>query len=195
MRAQGRRISTRLYSCKGISSAGRGHNLAAAGDIPLNYYELGPQNTRGFRALKVWLGLQLVGRAGTIRMIRDDIALAQALFARVQAAEELQAFTNNLSITTFRYIPADLAQEEDGVANYLNDLNRELLNRLQAGGEAYISNAIIDGAYALRACIVNFRTGLGDIEALPEIVIRLGRAVDAELRPSRRGVPQNGAPS
>ena len=164
------------------------YNLAAGGEVPLNYYELGPQNTRGFRALKVWLGLQLVGREGTIRMIRDDIALARALFESVQATEELQAFTHSLSITTFRYVPPDLARDDEGVASYLNNLNRELLNRLQAGGEAYVSNAIIDGAYALRACIVNFRTELADIEALPEIVIRIGRAVDAELRPMRQQV-------
>ena len=43
---------------------------------------------------------------------------------------------------------------------YLNDLNRELLTRLQQGGEAYLSNAVIGGKYALRACIVNFRTTL-----------------------------------
>lgn len=99
---------------------------------------------------------------------------------------ELQAFTNSLSITTFRYVPADLQPGEEEVERYLDDLNRELLNRLQAGGEAFISNAIISGAYTLRACIVNFRTTLADIEALPEIVIRLGRAVDGAMRPSRR---------
>jgi len=72
-----------------------------------------------------------------------------------------------------------------------HDLNRELVSRLQAGGEVFISNAIIDGAYALRACVVNFRTTLADIEALPGIVIRLGRAVDGEMRPGRREMLQN----
>jgi glutamate/tyrosine decarboxylase-like PLP-dependent enzyme len=134
--------------------------------------------------LKVWLALRLVGRDGYVRMIRDDIALAQALYQRIQTTEELQAFTQNLSIATFRFVPADLPTGDEAVESYLNDLNCELLNRLQAGGEAYVSNAVVDGTFLLRACIVNFRTELADVEALPDIVVRLGRAVDAEMRPA-----------
>jgi hypothetical protein len=66
----------------------------------------------------------------------------------------------------------------------LDALNREILSRLQAGGEAFVSTAVIDGRFLLRACIVNFRTSQEDVEALPEIVVRLGRSVDAELRPA-----------
>ena len=64
----------------------------------------------------------------------------------------------------------------------MNQLNTELLTRLQNGGEAYLSNAVIDQKFALRACIVNFRTSLADIEAFPEIVIRLGREIDSPRR-------------
>ena len=69
------------------------------------------------------------------------------------------------------------------VEQHLDALNRELLDRLQRGGEALVSNAIVGGRYVLRACIVNFHTGREDVEALPEIVARIGRAVDADLRP------------
>jgi hypothetical protein len=62
-------------------------------------------------------------------------------------------------------------------------LNTEVLDRLQNGGEAYVSNAVLDGKFILRACVVNFRTTLADIEALPGIVAKIGKAVDAELRP------------
>ena len=152
------------------------------GEKPINYYELGPQNSRGFRALKVWLALRLIGREGYVRMIREDIALAQALYQRAEAAPELQVFTRNLSITTFRFVPRDLAVG-DAAINYLNELNREILNRLQAGGEVYVSNAVLEGNFVLRACVVNFRTRLEDIEALVEIVIRAGRDIDAQMRP------------
>ncbi|HEY1913592.1 MAG TPA: hypothetical protein VGG73_21875, partial [Vicinamibacterales bacterium] len=67
-------------------------------------------------------------------------------------------------------------------------INRELLDRLQRSGEAFVSNAIIAGRYLLRACIVNFHTARADVEAVPEIVTRIGRIVDAELRPTLRGV-------
>jgi hypothetical protein len=58
-----------------------------------------------------------------------------------------------------------------------------LLVRLQKSGEAFLTNAVIDGAFVLRACIVNFRTSPADIQAIPEIVTRLGAELDQELRP------------
>lgn len=154
----------------------------------INYLDYGPQNSRGFRALKVWLALQQVGRAGYEQMLTVDIQLAKTLHELVAQTPELEAFTHSLSITTFRYVPRDLKKSDEKTEEYLNQLNTELLTRLQNSGEAYISNAVIDGRFALRACIVNFRTSLADIEALPEIVLRIGHAVDAELRPERPNI-------
>jgi len=142
--------------------------------------------------LKVWLGLRHVGRDGYIQMIGDDIALSEALSRAVGGCSELQVVTQSLSITTFRLIPPDLSDDSEVVGEYLNKLNEELVNRRQAGGEAFISNAGVDGKYLLRACIINFRTTLSDVEALPEIVIRLGTELDSDLRPeslrSRPGI-------
>jgi len=153
-------------------------------DPPINYHEYGPQNSRGFRALKVWLGLRHVGRDGYVQMIGDDIALARVLYDAVGRHSELETATQHLSITTFRFVPLGLPNDAKTVEPYLNDLNEELLNRLQTSGEAFVSNAIVEGKYVLRACIVNFRTSLSDVEALPEIVVRLGRHLDSEMRPS-----------
>jgi len=153
------------------------------GDQPINYHEYGLQNSRGFRALKVWLGLRQVGREGYTQMIGDDIALAEALYKAADAHPELEAVTQHLSITTFRFVPPGLTDAAAARESYLNDLNEELLNRLQRSGEAFVSNAVIGGKYLLRACIVNFRTTLADVEALPEIVVRLGRQLDSEMRP------------
>jgi glutamate/tyrosine decarboxylase-like PLP-dependent enzyme len=149
----------------------------------INYYEYGPQTSRGFRALKVWLALRQVGREGYVEMIADDIRLAQELYRLVEAQPELQAFTQGLSITTFRYVPPDLMPGSEQVEMYLNQLNTEVLNRLQRSGEVFISNAVVRGAFLLRACVVNFRTSLEDIEALPGIVTRIGREVDGAMRP------------
>ncbi len=153
----------------------------------INYFDLGPQNSRGFRALKVWLALQQAGREGYVRMISDDIRLSRAMFDRIADYPELEALTQGLSITTFRYVPRDLNRSGEDVDNYLNDLNREVLTRLQQGGEAYLSNAIVEGKYALRACIVNFRTTLLDVEALLPIVMRIGKQLDTKLRPASLG--------
>ncbi|MDQ4079015.1 MAG: aminotransferase class V-fold PLP-dependent enzyme [Chloroflexota bacterium] len=152
-------------------------------ESPVNYYEYGPQNSRGFRALKVWLALRQVGRDGYAQMIGDDIKLAQDLCQLVDSHEELEAFTHNLSITTFRYVPNGLTPGREAIEAYLDELNRTLLTDLMEGGEVFLSNAVIGGKFVLRACIVNFRTTLDDIEALPGIVARRGRALDAEMRP------------
>lgn len=118
-------------------------------------------------------------------MLADDIQLAKELYDLVDKHPELEAFTQALSITTFRYVPSDLDSNAEGVDEYLNQLNTELLTRLQNSGEAYVSNAVIDGKFTLRACIVNFRTSVEDIEALPEIVLRIGREADKALRPEQ----------
>jgi glutamate/tyrosine decarboxylase-like PLP-dependent enzyme len=151
-----------------------------------NYVDYGPQNSRGFRALKVWLALKHVGAASYRRMIADDIRLAQEMAEAVGRHPDLQLATQDLSITTFRYVPRDLHSQvgEPSVERHLDALNRELLDRLQRGGEAFISNAVVGGRYVLRACIVNFHTARADVEAVPGIVARIGRAVDADLRPT-----------
>jgi glutamate/tyrosine decarboxylase-like PLP-dependent enzyme len=150
----------------------------------LNYFDLGPQNSRGFRALKVWLALRQVGRSGYVQMIGDDIRLAQALYLKLAGYPELERLSQGLSITTFRYFPAELRSRSnsDSLEKYLNRLNEQLLNRLEKSGEAFLSKAMLGNQFALRLCIVNFRTSLEDIEILPEIVVRLGRQVDHELR-------------
>jgi glutamate/tyrosine decarboxylase-like PLP-dependent enzyme len=149
-----------------------------------NYVDYGPQNSRGFRALKVWLALKQVGAAGYRKMIADDIRLSGKMAEAVGRHEELQLVTQGLSITTFRYVPRDLRSGvgEAQAERHLDALNRELVDRLQRGGETFVSNAVVGGRYVLRACIVNFHTAQADVEALPEIVARVGRAVDAELR-------------
>jgi aromatic-L-amino-acid/L-tryptophan decarboxylase len=149
-----------------------------------NYFDLGPQNSRGFRALKVWLALQQVGREGYEQTISDDIRLARALFERIPRYAELEPLTQSLSITTFRFVPTGLDSTATNTGAYLDKLNLELLTRLQASGEAYLSNAVVHEKFALRACIVNFRTSLTDIEALLPIVVRMGKDVDLALRPS-----------
>src|SRR5262249_31465792 len=113
----------------------------------LNFVEHGPQNSRGFRALKVWLALRHVGAAGYRQMIGDDIALARRMADEVERHPDLELMTQSLSITTFRYVPRDL--EPDAAGEYLNTLNAALLDALQRDGEIFVSNAVIGGRYAL----------------------------------------------
>jgi aromatic-L-amino-acid decarboxylase len=154
-------------------------------DQYVNFVDLGPQNSRGFRALKVWLALRQAGADGYRRMIADDIALARRLAADVESHRELELTSQSLSITTFRYVPVDLRPRlgDADVETYLNDLNRRLLDRLQRSGAVFVSNAVIGERYVLRACIVNFHTTAADVDAVPAIVAGEGRLLDSRMRP------------
>ncbi|HEY4323029.1 MAG TPA: aspartate aminotransferase family protein [Mucilaginibacter sp.] len=157
------------------------YNFSNNEPATLNYYEYGLQNSRGFKALKVWAILQQVGRSGYIKLIGDDIRLSKLLFQLAEKHPELEAVTQNLSITTLRYIPKGYINDTGDTEGYLNTLNEMLLNELQAGGKAFLSNAVVGGKYCLRSCIVNFRTSEKDIEEIVEIIVAEGRKVSEKL--------------
>jgi glutamate/tyrosine decarboxylase-like PLP-dependent enzyme len=149
-------------------------------DAPTNFFELGMQNSRGFRALKVWLSLRQAGRQGYTRLIADDIALSREMEKALRAHPEMEVVTQNLSICTFRYMPkgaGSLGEE------YLNKLNSAILAAIQEGGKAFVSNAVVGGKMLLRACVVNFRTTVEDVRALPGIVAGYGRTIHARIGP------------
>jgi glutamate/tyrosine decarboxylase-like PLP-dependent enzyme len=154
-----------------------------------NYVDYGPQNSRGFRALKVWLALRHAGASGYRTMIAEDIRLSRAMADLVRRCDELELITQELSIATFRYVPRDLRPKlgDPAVERYLDALNRHVLDRLQHSGEAFVSNAIVGNRYVLRACIVNFHTTHADVEATVDLAVRLGREVNAELGAAVQG--------
>jgi glutamate/tyrosine decarboxylase-like PLP-dependent enzyme len=153
-------------------------------DPRTSFYEMGMQNTRGFRALKAWLAIRHVGRQGYQQLIGDDIALSKLMYAEVARHTELEAVTQGLSITTFRYVPAELRGRtaEPGILDYLNNLNTAILSQLQTGGEVFVSNAVVEGKYVLRACIVNWRTTEAHVRAVPGIIARVGGQLHAHMR-------------
>ena len=153
----------------------------------LNYYEYGLQNSRGFRALKVWIMLQHAGREGYRNMIRQDIELSVLLFSEADKHPELEAMTQNLSVTTFRYVPQEDFENDEKKETYLNLLNETLLNNLQKGGELFLSNAMVQGRYCLRACVVNYRTSAKDIPEIIQIVVREGRKAHMLFQNSASG--------
>ena len=104
------------------------------------------------------------------------------MFEEAKKHLELEAVTQNLSITTFQYVPPAYVHQEKESQEYLNSLNENLLNKLQETGEVFLSNAVVAGKYCLRACIVNFRTSKKDIHELIEIVVSEGRKVHETLQ-------------
>jgi glutamate/tyrosine decarboxylase-like PLP-dependent enzyme len=147
----------------------------------IDLFALGPQFSRGFHALKIWVSLLAHGWNAYQRRIAHDVELARYAFESAAAHPELETVGPEpaLSIACFRYVPRELRGDASAEA-YLNRLNERLMAELQLGGRVYPSNAVIGGTFAIRACIVNFRTEAEDIDALIGEAVERGRGLHAE---------------
>jgi aromatic-L-amino-acid decarboxylase len=143
------------------------------------FFEYGTELSRRFRALKLWLLLRYYGVPRLAAAIADDSALAAYMAERLEQAEDFELLAPvELSICCFRYVSiharrALLNASEDTrvqVEKELNKLNERIVHAVQRGGRAYISNAILRGRFALRACIINFRTTRRDIDDTLDII-------------------------
>jgi aromatic-L-amino-acid/L-tryptophan decarboxylase len=153
----------------------------------INLMEMGPQFSRGFWALKVWVSLLAHGRRAFAARISHDAALARYLGRRIEDRPDFELSAPVvLSICCFRYVPADLP-EPSGREEYLDELNRRLMTEIQLDGRVYYSNAVLHGRFVLRVCIVNFRTEAEDLDALLDVTAEIGARLDRELRPARPG--------
>ncbi len=150
----------------------------------LDFYTLSPQFSRGFHALKIWVSLLAHGWRAYSARIAQDVRLARYLWERAQEEAELEPIgTATLSIACFRYVPVEL-RGSVAAEPYLDALNERLMNELQVEGVVFPSNAVVNGRYAIRACIVNFRTEAEHVDLLIDRALERGRTLDAELRPA-----------
>jgi glutamate/tyrosine decarboxylase-like PLP-dependent enzyme len=140
------------------------------------FSEYGFQQTRGFRALKVWMALKHRGTDGYGASIDHDIGLAERLASLVREAPDLELWEpQSLSIVCFRYVPAAPA----GDAATLDALNLGLATAVQLGGRAFVSTTTLDGRLFLRACILNPRASADDIAFLVEHMREVGARLHA----------------
>ncbi|MEP6820467.1 MAG: pyridoxal-dependent decarboxylase [bacterium] len=148
-------------------------------DEAFAFWNYGPELSRRFRALKIWLTLRYYGAQRIAHAISEDNALAVYLAEQVAAATDFELLAApELSICCFRYVPnafqarLESANEAARIAvdAELDQLNTNIMNAVQRGGRAYLSSATIRGKFALRACITNFRTTRADIDETLEII-------------------------
>ena len=131
------------------------------------FWDYGVELSRRFRALKVWLTLQYYGSRRIAEAISDDILLAEYLGEVVTNADDFELLAPvELSICCFRYVPPG-ANNSDA---QLDRLNASLMELVQKGGRAYVSNATVNGRFALRACLTNFRTTKSDIDTTIQVI-------------------------
>jgi len=134
------------------------------------FFEESLELSRRFRALKLWLSLRYHGLGNFRDAIRNDLQNAQRLVELVAAEPELQILAPvPLSAVCFRYV------SQPGSSLSADELNRKILQRTVRRGKVFLSNATIQGKFALRACFVNHRTTPQDVEQIVTEVLAVGR--------------------
>ncbi len=144
-------------------------------DESFAFWDYGPELSRRFRALKVWMLLKGVGLHSLGAAIENDLACARHLEALVQASDDFEMLAPvELSIFCFRHRPVGLSDD-----NALNAWNERLLIALQRDGRSYLSNTTLHGRFALRGCVMNYRTTPRDLEILLDDLRRVAAQLPA----------------
>jgi aromatic-L-amino-acid decarboxylase len=153
-------------------------------DEAFAFWDYGPELSRRFRALKVWMMLKGVGLRALGAAIEKDLACARHLEGLVEASGDFEMLAPvELSIFCFRYVPPQFrsalaganAEERVRIDLQLDALNERLLVALQQDGSSYLSNARLRGRFSLRGCVMNYRTTLRDMEILLDDLRRLAQ--------------------
>ncbi len=138
-------------------------------DEAFAFWDYGPELSRPFRALDLWLLVKYVGAARLAQAVEQNLDCARYFGELVEASGDCELLAPvGLSIFCFRYTPP-------GYAGDLNALNERILVKLQRAGSSYLSNAMVHGKFALRGCVLNYRTTRRDMEVLLEDVRRAYR--------------------
>jgi len=137
---------------------------------PPGFNDRGPELSRAFKALKVWMGLKVHGRRAYAERVERDCALARFLAEAVDGRPGLERLSDpTLSIVAFRVRPPGVPEAR------LDALNQRIVNRLVGGGGFMVAPTVLRGRVAIRACIVNFRTREDDLVALLDEAERVAR--------------------
>ncbi|MEV1011275.1 aminotransferase class V-fold PLP-dependent enzyme [Streptomyces sp. NPDC049881] len=126
------------------------------------FSEYGPEQTRPFRALRVWATLSHLGRDGVVRLVRHTTGLARTLAAMVGDADDFELLAPPAtSVVAFRHLPADAAGP--AAADALNDA---LPAAVQRRGRAFLTGTRLAGRPVLRACVLHPDTTEADLGVL-----------------------------
>ena len=150
---------------------------AAAGGVL--FADLGLQLSRGFRALKVWMAFKTHGVDLIGRVIAQNVDQIRYLVSLVDAHPSLERLAPApLNICCFRFVAEGLGDSA------LDELNQEILWRLQESGIALPSHTVLHGKFAIRVANTNQRSRREDFDHLVRAVVEIGTRAAAERRPA-----------
>ena len=134
----------------------------------LNFYKLGMEGTRRFRALKLWASWKHLGTSGLGRLVEMNDDIAAYLAARCAEAADLEAVPAEpeLSVVCFRHLPGGAAAARDMDPGALDAHQDRIAAALEESGDGWLSTTTLGGSTYLRAGIVNYLTTEADIDRI-----------------------------
>ena len=156
----------------------------------INLMDYGIQLGRRFRALKFWIVMRYFGEDGLVARIREHINLAKMLRSWMDKSTDFHALAAPFSTVCFRYYPKELKDEattkekEKIIESYLNDVNKEIMNTVNATGNIFISHTVVQNRIVLRLCIGNIRTQEKHVREAWEILQKFAKEIDQKMRKS-----------
>lgn len=146
----------------------------------LDYFEYGPQMSRGFNALKVWVSMKHYGKEGYQKLLRQNIMCAQHLHKLVCASKDfIPMHDPKLFIYSFRFFPQALKQLHDQTQLdlFLDNMNQKIADEITLTGFAFIMTSKVKGHIVIRLSICSHRTTLQDIELVFDRLQFIGRKI------------------
>jgi glutamate/tyrosine decarboxylase-like PLP-dependent enzyme len=145
------------------------------GEDEINFADYGLALTRRFRALKIWLSVQVLGLGWYRELVERCCRLADLGEALLERSGRFQILSRRqLSIVCFRYVPPGVLQTEAAEKN-LDRLNEAIVEELLATGRAFLSSTRLQGKVALRFCFVNWRTTSRDVAEIVQLLEEIGQ--------------------
>jgi aromatic-L-amino-acid decarboxylase len=166
-------FSRRPEYYRGGGARARAHDEQA--DDALDFYRLGFEGTRRWRALKLWMSWKHLGSDGFARLIEHDDDLAAALARRIAGSDDFEACPPEpeLSVVCFRHLPGGREAAAALPPAWLDAHQDDLQHRLEASGEGWLSTTRLRGRTWLRAGILNYLTRESDLDRLLGALRRL----------------------
>jgi aromatic-L-amino-acid decarboxylase len=142
----------------------------------VDFCEISPELSRPFRGLRAWLPLRLHGVGPFRDALQEKLELSDWIHDRLRAIADLEIIAApQLSVTAWRWVPAGVDVDR------LDELNRELLRRINARQRVYLTGTRLGGRFAIRVCVLSFRTHMERMEACAEDIVLALASMREEL--------------
>ena len=143
-------------------------------DLQVDFSEYSFQQSRNFKALKVWMNFKIYGQKKLKKAIEGSIKVMDYLATIIDGSNDFELVTNSLSVVCFRYIGTNDASNVE----QLNNLNLQIVKLMETDKRIFIRETSLNGMIVLRACCTNFRRAPKHVAYLVKVLRQLGERIE-----------------